>query len=232
MKNQNSVFKEGEADSWYSRNKVILDGIRSTQKKVPFDVEHISKNLDPFKSEINHILEIGCSSGNKLESLCQRLDAAGHGIEPSALAVEEGNSRMTGSHIQLVCGTADELPFESSSFDLVYFGFCLYLVDRKTLLKSLSEADRVLKAGGFLAITDFDPGLMYKRPYVHQEGLFSYKQDYSRFYMESGLYYLVSKTSFSHRREFFDYENDERISLALLYKEIDPYPLVKPAILS
>ena len=225
MKNQNSIFKEGEADNWYFRNKEILDGIGCSENKYSLDIENISKNLDPFKNGINHILEIGCSSGKKLETLCQRLDASGCGIEPSALAVEEGNSRMKSSHIQLVCGTADELPFESSSFDLVYFGFCLYLVDRKTLLKSLSEADRVLRAGGFLAITDFDPGRMYKRPYVHQEGLFSYKQDYSRFYTGSGLYYLVSKNSFSHRRDFFDHENDERISLSLLYKEIDPYIL-------
>ncbi len=226
MKSQNSIFKEGEADSWYSRNKEVLNELGSTRNKLPLDIENLSKNLDPFRNEISRILEIGCSSGKKLENLCQRLDASGHGIEPSALAVEEGNSRMKDLQIQLVCGTADELPFESSSFDLVYFGFCLYLVDRKTLLKSLSEADRVLKAGGFLAITDFDPGRMYKRPYVHQEGLFSYKQDYSKFYTESGLYYLVSKNSFSHRKDFFDHENDERISLSLLYKEMDAYPLM------
>jgi len=232
MKSQNSIFKDGEADSWYSRNKEILDEIGSTQKKLPLDLENLSKNLDPFKSEISHILKIGCSNGKKLETLCQSLDASGHGIEPSALAVEEGNSRMKGSPIQLVCGTADELPFESNSFDLVYFGFCLYLVGRQTLLKSLSEADRVLKAGGFLAITDFDPGRMYKRPYSHQEGLFSYEQDYSKNFTESGLYYLVSKSSFSHTKNFFDREGDERISLSLLYKEMDPYPLMRPTILS
>lgn len=230
MKSQNSIFKEGEADSWYSRNKEILNDRGSAGSQLPLDIENLSRNLDPFKNDINRILEIGCSSGKKLETLCRRLDASGHGIEPSALAVEEGNSRMKDSQIQLVCGTADELPFESGFFDLVYFGFCLYLVDRKTLLKSLSEADRVLRAGGFLAITDFDPGRIYKRPYIHQEGLFSYKQDYSRFFTDSGLYYLVSKNSFSHRRDFFDDENDERISLSLLFKEMDPYPLMSPTI--
>jgi SAM-dependent methyltransferase len=232
MKSQNSIFKDGEADSWYSRNKEVLNDLGSAGSQLPLDIENLSRNLDPFKNYINRILEIGCSSGKKLETLCRMLDASGHGIEPSALAVEEGNSRMKDSQIQLVCGTADELPFESGSFDLVYFGFCLYLVDRQTLLKSLAEADRVLRAGGFLAITDFDPGRMYKRPYVHQEGLFSYKQDYSKFYTDSGLYYLVSKCSFSHRKDFFDHESDERVSLSLLFKEMDPYPLIRPSILS
>jgi SAM-dependent methyltransferase len=226
MKSQSSVFIEGEADNWFSRNKGALADIGSSQGTLPLDVEYLLKFLEPFKSHIANVLEIGCSSGNKLEALCQRLDAAGQGIDPSSLAVSEGNSRLNGGSIRLIRGTADELPFESSSFDLVFFGFCLYLVDRKTLLKSLSEADRVLKAGGFLAITDFDPGRMYKRPYVHRDGLFSFKQDYSRLYTESGLYYLVSKASFSHRRNFFDHENDERVSLSLLYKETDPYLLL------
>lgn len=133
---------------------------------------------------------------------------------------------MNGTPARLTCGTAEKLPFESGSFDLVCTGFCLYLLDRRSLLqKALSEADRVLKPGGFLAITDFDPGAMHKRPYSHREGVFSYKQDYARFYTEGGLYYLVCQNSpFPTGNNFLIWLATSRCPLSLLYKEQDPYP--------
>lgn len=220
---QDDVFKNDEANHWYNRNKNHLDG-QDGSGTPAYDVQLLSTWLAPLRSNIHRVLEIGCCNGKKLEALCRELEASGEGIEPSSQAVIDGNERMQGSPARLTCGTAETLPFESNSFDLVYFGFCLYLLDRSTLLQALSEADRVLRKGGFLAMTDFDPGVMHKRPYSHRSGVFSYKQDYSRPYTESGLYYLASKAAFSHRQNFFDPVVDERVSLSLLYKELDPYP--------
>ena len=225
MNSQDEVFRKDEADRWYARNKTNLNNQEGSGDQFPHDIRLLSSWLEPFRSEIHNILEIGCCNGIKLQTLCQVLEASGEGIEPSRLAVADGNERMKGIPARLTCGTAEKLPFESGTFDLVYFGFCLYLLDRCNLLQALSEADRVLKTGGFLAMTDFDPGVMHKRPYTHRQGVFSYKQDYAKFYTEGGLYYLVSKHSFSHRQGFFDPVADERISLSLLYKEPDPYPL-------
>ena len=225
MSSQDDIFKNGEADQWFARNKAALDRLSDSGHMTSPDIHLLSGWLQPARSDIHNILEIGCCNGQKLQTLCRELDASGAGIEPSSQAVADGNLRMQGFPARLTCGTAEALPFESGSFDLVYFGFCLYLMDRRTLLQALSEADRVLRSGGFLAITDFDPGVMHKRTYAHREGVFTYKQDYSKFYTEGGLYYLVSKAAFSHRQAFFDPVADERVSLALLYKEIDPYPL-------
>lgn len=222
---QDEIFREGEADRWYARNRINLDSQGTFGQQLSHDVKLLIGLLEPFSDSIHRVLEIGCCSGNKLQTLCQALSASGEGIEPSRLAVADGNERMKGTPARLVCGTAEKLPFEASSFDLVYFGFCLYLLDRSTLLQALAEADRVLRKGGFLAMTDFDPGVMHKRPYTHREGVFSYKQDYSRFYTEGRLYYLVSKSTFSHQQAYFDPVTDERVSLSLLYKEPDPYPL-------
>jgi SAM-dependent methyltransferase len=222
--NQNQVFKSGEADGWYQRNK---DGLRGKDPAVPqgsVDVGEICSVLAPFKNEISATLEIGCSSGLKLEAICNSLGSSGAGIEPSQLAVDDGNLRLRGTDICLSCGTSDRLPFEAASFDLVIFGFSLYLFDRANLMTALAEADRVLRAGGFLAITDFDPGTNQKRPYIHRAGVFTYKQDYAKTYVESGMYYLISKRSFSHRRPFFDVEPSERVSVSILYKEKDGYP--------
>lgn len=169
------------------------------------------------------MLEIGTSNGAKLEQICSLLDAKGQGIDPSKQAVDEGNLRLSGKDIHLQVGTAAKLPFPNLSFDFVYFGFCLYLLDRQDLLAAVAEANRVLRSGGFLAITDFDPIHRHKRPYHHKDGVFSFKQDYSRPFIESGLYYLVSKNSFSHRQSFFDTDGNERVSTTLLFKEVDAY---------
>jgi len=217
---QSAIFLEGEGDNYFLRNKAALE-VRTVANEIAW----LGQALSPFKGKVNSVLEIGCSNGAKLEQVCALLDAQGQGIDPSKQAVDEGNHRLQGSGAQLHVGTASRLPFESVSFDLVYFGFCLYLLDRQDLLTAMAEADRVLKFGGFLAITDFDPIHRHKRPYHHKEGVFSFKQDYAKVFTESGLYYLVSKNSFSHRQSFFDADGNERVSTTLLFKEVDAYCL-------
>lgn len=223
MTKQSTTFLDGEADNYFLRNKAALDS-RATSEKGFFEIDWLGQVLTPFKDKISSILEIGCSNGVNLERMCGLLHAKGNGIDPSKLAVTEGNLKFAGGErIQLHTGTASSLPFETQSFDFVYFGFCLYLLDRSDLFSAIAEADRVLRSGGFLAITDFDPIHRHKRPYHHKDGVFSFKQDYSKLFTESGVYYLVWKNSFSHRQLFFDEDGNERISTTLLFKEIDAY---------
>lgn len=221
---QKSIFLQGEGDSWYSRNAALLNEINPLAP--PADVLYLLETLRPFRDEINSVLEIGCSNGVKLQLVCEQFNAIGHGLDPSTAAVEEGNNRRKSAEVNLQVGTSDNLPFETGSVDLVNFAFCLYLVDRDVLLKSIAEADRVLRPGGFLAITDFDPGYKHRRHYNHKDGVFSFKQDYAGLFTGSGLYYLFGKHSFSHRYDCLDKDPNERVSTSLLVKEIEAYPAV------
>ena len=223
MRKQSSTFLEGEADNYFRRNKEALDS-RSASEGGFREIDWLIQTLTPFKGQIESILEIGCSNGVNLDRMCRLLDARGDGIDPSTLAVTEGNLKFGGDgRVKLHTGTASSLPFDPQSFDLIYFGFCLYLLDRSDLFLAIAEADRVLKSGGFLAITDFDPIHQHKRPYHHKDGVFSFKQDYSRLFTASGAFYLAGKISFSHRQPFFDADGNERVSTILLFKEIDAY---------
>ena len=59
----------------------------------------------------------------------------GHGIEPSQQAVQAGREAFPALHLRQ--GTADALPYGDGEMDVVWFGFCLYLVDRPLLMRAV-----------------------------------------------------------------------------------------------
>ena len=209
------VFLEGEADAWFFRNHSSV-GISPARQL-------LCEWCNPHKKDVGKILEIGAGNGIPLAYLCNVLDAQGFGIEPSQKAVENwslirGNI-AGGASTSLRVGLANEIPYEDKSFDLVIFGFCLYLVDRSLLYQAIAEADRVLRDGGFLGIEDFDSPSPMSNKYCHKEGILSYKSDYSNIFTSSGHYHLISKHSYSLAANHFDANFDERVSLSLLYKQ-------------
>lgn len=210
---QSDIFLSGEGDNWFTRNqRAVAEG------KTP-EIQTIVRALAGHPP--SSILEVGCSNGSKLAALCAHFAASGSGIDPSEIAIAEGAAKWPDLDVRV--GTAASLPFESEAFDLVYFGFCLYLVDRSEVFRAAAEADRVLRPGGFLAVLDFDPLLPHRRPYHHKAGVFSYKTDHARFFLGSGHYSLIAKDSFSHASASFTPNNDERISMSVLFKETDAY---------
>ena len=213
---QSAAFLDGEGDQWYGRNKLAL-----SQAPISHDVEIIKRVLGDYKPSIRKILEVGCGDGSKVLELSSYFQAKGSGVDPSASAVHDGNELDNG--LELSVGIASDLPYDSDSFDFVYFGFCLYLIDRSEVFRAVAEADRVLKSGGFIAILDFDPKQRHKRPYHHKPGLFSYKANYADYFTVGGHYCSVAKESFSHSGRSFVQDSDERISITVLYKEEDPY---------
>jgi ubiquinone/menaquinone biosynthesis C-methylase UbiE len=214
---QGDIFLSGEADQWFERN---LPERLSAEQGCCTDTTYLLSVLSPHRDSINSILEIGCCDGLKLYQLCTGLDATGYGIDPSERAVRRGNERFSQSGVELSVGLAETLRYADHAFDLVYFGFCLYVVDRQTLERSLREAHRVLKPGGFLAITDFDPSVPHTRPYHHRAGMFSYKDNYAQALVSPGFYQLIYKHSFSHSQAYFDVNSDERVSTSILFKEL------------
>ncbi len=189
----------------------------------------IAKWCDPHKNKINKILEIGAGDGFALSYLANKLETDAFGIEPSSEAIEKWNKNYSlnsknSSKTILQKGVANSLPYLEDSFDMVIFGFCLYLVDRNKLFGSIAEADRVLKSGGFLVIEDFDPSKVSKNKYKHLEGVYAYKQNYSEIFCASNHYSLLNKYSFtedggSDRKFYFESDFDSKVSLSLLLKQ-------------
>ena len=212
---QAEAFLGGEGDAWFARNNEYV--------RVSPARELLAGWCMPFRSNISKILEIGAGNGTPLAFLAESLSAAAIGIEPSSKAVANWSSNKSsisgGNRVELKLGEAARLPFEDASFDMVGFGFCLYLVDRNRLFAALSEADRVLKDGGLMYIEDFDVMRPRSNPYAHLEGIYSYKSDYSGMLLASGHYTLVNKYSYAHNQFHFNADEDRRVSMSLLYKQ-------------
>ena len=102
--------------------------------------------------------------------------------------------------------------FGKKFFDFIYFGFCLYLVDRNLINDSLSEANRCLKPGGFLAIKDFDYGSTHVNKYKHKKSMKSFKEDYTDYFIKLG-YKLVSKESYVSQKIGFQIETSNALDI-------------------
>lgn len=220
MSEQRNTFLGGEGDAWFVRN---LTGQDPRLERVA--TSRLIESLLPFADQIRTIIEVGSGSGSELQKLCVAFDAEGIGVDPSATAVSHGNERAAKATIPMTLhvGTADKLPAAEASVDLLFFGFCLYLVDRHDLLRALAEAHRVVRAGGFVAILDFDPAVPHRRIYAHRDGLHSYKQDYAQILLATQLYSVAAKHGLSHVADHFEADANERVALTILYKETHPY---------
>lgn len=186
---QKDVFLSGEGNAWFSRNALAL-----AKQRLP-DSDPLLVELFSLKEQLAlvprglRVPEVGCGSGGRLAWVRQNMGLECHGIDPSDIAVSQANS--AGVHAQV--GTADQLPFADKSFDIVIFGFYLYLCDRHDLFKIAAEADRVLKNQGWLLIKDFYSPTALANAYHHKAGVYSYKMDY--------------KTLFTWKPDYSDYSN-------------------------
>ena len=78
-----------------------------------------------------------------------------------ARAVEQAG---LAERVDLRCGDAAQLPFETDFFDVVFMAFTLELFDTPEIPKVLSECKRVLKPAGSLMFTSF--GVEAFRPMI------------------------------------------------------------------
>ena len=217
------LFLKSEGDAYYLRNR------NSLNEDIGFDVILYTEFLlnNKFPKENMKIVEIGASNGRNLNFFKNNLECEVSGIEPSSKAIEEGNKKFFNGENVLLKGTSDSLPYEDESIDVVMFGFSLFWVGRKYLFKSISEADRILKNGGFLFITDFDTKNPYKRINIHNKDAYTYKMNYANLFLSNPQYYLIEKKSYSHNDSTFDFEIQERVSAQILYKDFEDNVYIK-----
>lgn len=212
---QREIFIESEGNAWYRRNRQAL-----AARRLPDDDPLLLEVLDllPAIPGRPRLLEVGCGDGGRLAWLQHHRDVECHGIDPSAEAVAQ--ARTAGVEAQV--GTADALPYGDADFDIVIFGFCLYLCDRDDLFQIAGEGDRVLRAPGWLLILDFFSPDPISRPYSHRAGVRSFKMDYRTLFTWHPHYQCLTHRVRGHAGEPYVDDPDEWVAVSTLRKWAPP----------
>lgn len=214
---QKDIFMDSEADAWFKRNRQSL-----AQRNFALDdpVTQAIAEIEPLAragggTQKLRVLEVGCGEGRRLSWLADHLPVDVQGLEPSALAVEQACARG----LQVRRGTADSLPFDNASFDILVFGFCLYLCDRQDLFRIAQEADRVLKPDAWLVIHDFFASSPVRREYHHKLGVYSYKMDYRVLFDWHPAYTCYAHRLSHHGQAGFTDDSQEWVATSVLRKK-------------
>lgn len=112
----------------------------------------------PFLTSDMVLLDVGCGPGTITAALAGLVGKAiGIDNEPKAITAADALAAEAGlTNLAFAEADMTALPFKDGSFDAVFFHAVLYHQRRATLARTLAEARRVLKPGGFLATRDGD----------------------------------------------------------------------------
>lgn len=175
---QKYIMLESEGDAWFERNRDQL-GLH----------DPVTDVIGVWTPKPHRILEIGCANGWRLAKLRDRFGCEVYGVEPSLKAAMAAAANRVPVYQQ----TASCLPVVYGGFDLIIYGFCLYLADPEDWLLIAAEGDRALADGGHIIIHDFDDVEHVRSEiYKHDQRLKSYHFDFARLWLAHPEFKLVA----------------------------------------
>jgi ubiquinone/menaquinone biosynthesis C-methylase UbiE len=159
----------------------------------------------------SRVLEVGCGTGNYVNSLAAITSARCSGLDPSSKMLDVARRKNT--PVSWFQGSAESLPFPNGSYDFIYSVDILHHVqDRGAFFR---EAFRVLAGGGwFVMATDSERT-------IRQRALFRYfpeaiESEVARYPQSGEIPQLLSSTGF---QELYD----ETIELGYVLSDSAPF---------
>jgi len=183
---QSDIFAESEGDAWLERNRALVGR------------DPVGEAIDHLGLKPQRVLEIGCANGWRLAALRAKFDCEVNGVEPSMQGCIDAAIRR----VPVWRITAESLPAQDDSFDLVIYGFCLYLTDPADWFRIVAQGDRVLKNGGHLIIHDFfEPTRPFAKRYAHRDDLLAYHVRFSGLWLSHPWYERIHAKAEATRDE-------------------------------
>jgi ubiquinone/menaquinone biosynthesis C-methylase UbiE len=205
---QKDDFKSDLGDWYTNRLEIVGSSKKRTGQDLLFD------QINKLKKKPSNFLEVGTGNGWRLREINEKFQIACSGIDPSEKAINLAKKNNPNPNIDYKISTADNLPYQDDSFDIIFFGFCLFLVDREDLFKVAYETDRVLRENGHIIILDFYTPYHTSRNFYNTD-LKSYKTDYSKIFSWHPHYHHLAFETFSHTNPKKQFSSDFSESLAM-----------------
>lgn len=182
MTSQNAIFLSSEADSYTKRNA-------EHNAAYSIDTDIVTSVIKERALTPSSIIDLGCSTGERLSALCDRygIKSLGVGVDASQMAIDIAEKRSP----DLVWQRADWTSFATAfRFDLVILSFAMHWIDRKVLMDALKTIHDLTEVGSYVLINDFDPyhGEAVDCIYRHHEGVMTYKRCHGKMLAATGLY--------------------------------------------
>jgi ubiquinone/menaquinone biosynthesis C-methylase UbiE len=147
-------------------SKYIMDDPREGQRLLDkADAgSWIAKFLAPHLPHIRSILSVGCGPGVFLREIAEANPGVEVvGVDLSDKRIADAQQRLRGlPNARAYVGSALELPFDASRFDLVFSRFLVEYLPNKPL--AVREMKRVCSVGGKVMLQDLDGQLVWHYP--------------------------------------------------------------------
>lgn len=105
-----------------------------------------------------HLLDVGCGTGTLTRMLAEsELSLTITGLDADQDALEQAKAKVEsmGERVNLRLGFAQEMPFDTATFDVAVSSLFFHHLSQRQKLEVLKEIHRVLKPGGGLHIADW-----------------------------------------------------------------------------
>lgn len=103
---------------------------------------------EKYSGELSLAVDVGCGSGQGMDILAPHFTNI-IGCDPSEAQIEEANHHNKYQNVTFCVGSAEKLPLEDSSVQLVFSIAAVHFFDHETFYQ---EVDRVLMPGGVLVM--------------------------------------------------------------------------------
>lgn len=179
---QTQIFIDHAGDDWFERNE------RKLGQRDPVSDALVQRGIVPRR-----VLEIGCANGWRMKKFKQLFGCEVSGIDPAKRAIWQAQSTPGLAGGDFRRGWADSLPFEDGAFDMVVYGFCLYVTEPKDWFQIVAEGNRVLADDGYIVVHDFaDHQTPHAVKYEHADDVLAYHVNFAGLWLINPLYRMTA----------------------------------------
>jgi len=144
----------------FSRSANSYDSVAYLQRDIGGQLLELIDRAVLDKNHMTQCLDLGCGTGFFQDALQARFTQANHIVCDLALGMLQHVQKNQAGRVQLAAADAECLPFVSNSFDFVFSNLALQWCE--DLDEVFTEANRVLRAGGYFCLSTLGPKTLYE----------------------------------------------------------------------